>query len=35
VKSLRENNMDTGTMETLEEIIKIKRKDNIFWGTRA
>jgi translation initiation factor 5B len=35
VKDLRENNMDTGTMETLEEIIRIKRKDNIFWGTRA
>ncbi len=35
VKSLRENNMDSGTMETLEEIIKIKRKDNIFWGTKA
>ncbi|WP_393971918.1 translation initiation factor IF-2 [Oxyplasma meridianum] len=35
VKTLRENNMDTGTMETLEEIIKIKRKENIFWGTRA
>ena len=35
VKDLRENNMDTGTMETLEEIIRIKRKENIFWGTRA
>ncbi|MHB1471409.1 MAG: translation initiation factor IF-2 [Thermoplasmataceae archaeon] len=35
VKDLRENNMDTGTMETLEEIIRIKRKENMFWGTRA
>jgi translation initiation factor 5B len=35
VKDLRENNMDPGTMETLEEIIRIKRKENIFWGTRA
>ncbi|HKJ97030.1 MAG TPA: translation initiation factor IF-2 [Thermoplasmataceae archaeon] len=35
VKKLREHEMDPGTMETLEEIIKIKRKENIFWGTKA
>ncbi len=35
VKSLRENEMDEGTMQTLEEIIKIKRKENIFWGTKV
>jgi translation initiation factor 5B len=35
VKALRANALDEATMETLEEIIKIKRKDNIFWGTRA
>lgn len=35
VKNLRENSMDEGTMETLEEIIKIKRKENIFWGTKV
>ncbi len=35
VKKLRERALDEQTMETLEEIIKIKRKDNIFWGTRA
>ncbi len=35
VKSLRENEMDEGTMSTLEEIIKIKRKENMFWGTKV
>lgn len=35
VKALRANALDEATMETLEEIIKIKRKENIFWGTRA
>ena len=35
VKMLRENRLDNDTMATLEEIIKIKRKDNIFWGTRT
>ncbi len=35
VKKLREREMDPGTMETLEEIIKIKRKENIFWGTKV
>lgn len=35
VKTLREHEMDPGTMETLEEIIKIKRKENIFWGTKV
>ncbi|EQD27333.1 eukaryotic translation initiation factor 5B [mine drainage metagenome] len=35
VRELRKNNLDSSIMETLEEIIRIKRKDNIFWGTRA
>lgn len=35
VKMLRENPMDEATMQTLEEIIKIKRKESIFWGTRT
>lgn len=35
VKILRENRLDDETMETLEEIIRIKRKENIFWGTRT
>ena len=35
VKKLRERSLDEKTMETLEEIIKIKRKENIFWGTRV
>ncbi len=35
VRDLRKNNMDSDTMQTLEEIIKIKRKENIFWGTKA
>ena len=35
VKDLREHELDKNTMETLEEIIKIKRKENIFWGTRV
>lgn len=35
VKELREEKMDEETMLTLEEIIKIKRKDNMFWGTRT
>ena len=35
VRALRSNALDEATMGTLEEIIKIKRKDNIFWGTKA
>jgi translation initiation factor 5B len=35
VRELRKNNLDTSIMETLDEIIRIKRRDNIFWGTRA
>lgn len=35
VKDLREHELDKNTMETLEEIIKIKRKENIFWGTKV
>lgn len=35
VKELREEKMDEQTMLTLEEIIKIKRKENMFWGTRT
>ncbi|EQB69572.1 MAG: hypothetical protein AMDU5_GPLC00003G0122 [Thermoplasmatales archaeon Gpl] len=35
VKKLKERSLDEKTMETLEEIIKIKRKENIFWGTRV
>ena len=34
VKNLRSSSLDEDTMKTLEEIIKIKRKENIFWGTR-
>ncbi len=35
VKVLRLRPMDEATMRALEEIIKIKRKENKFWGTRA
>ncbi len=35
VKELREHKLDNETMMTLEEIIKIKRKENMFWGTRT
>lgn len=35
VKELRQNKLDEETMKTLEEIIKIKRKENIFWGTKV
>ena len=35
VKHVREMNLDSETLKTLEEIIKIKRKENMFWGTRA
>ena len=35
VKTLRGNSLDDETMKTLEEIIKIKRKENLFWGTRV
>ncbi len=35
VRSLRERNMDSETMATLDEIISIKRKQNMFWGTKA
>jgi translation initiation factor 5B len=35
VKVLRLKPMDEATMKTLEEIIKIKRKENKFWGTKA
>ncbi|MHB1506717.1 MAG: translation initiation factor IF-2 [Cuniculiplasma sp.] len=35
VKTLRGNSLDDETMKTLEEIIKIKKKENIFWGTRV
>ena len=35
VKELRESNADAATMIAMEETIKIKRKENIFWGTRA
>ena len=35
VKELREDNLDESTMITLEEIIRIKRKENIFWGTKT
>ena len=35
VKAVRSQNLDPGILETLEEIISIKRKENIFWGTRA
>lgn len=35
VKELRNNPLDQDTMATLDEIIKIKRKENIFWGTKS
>lgn len=35
VKELREGNVDAATLSAMDEIIKIKRKENIFWGTRA
>ncbi len=35
VRELRKNNLDPMIMETLEEIIQIKRKENKFWGTRT
>ena len=35
VREVRKGTMDEGIMETLEEIIRIKRKENMFWGTRA
>ncbi len=35
VREIRRGSLDEGIMETLEEIIKIKRRENIFWGTRA
>ncbi len=35
VKELRNNPLDADTMAVLDEIIKIKRKENIFWGTRS
>ncbi|WP_188680868.1 translation initiation factor IF-2 [Thermogymnomonas acidicola] len=35
VRELRARALDPETMKTLEEIIKIKRKENPFWGTRA
>ena len=35
VKELREDKLDENTMLTLEEIIKIKRKENMFWGTKT
>jgi translation initiation factor 5B len=35
VRNLRQNSLDPETMKTLDEIIRIKRKDNIFWGTKA
>ena len=35
VKELRDEKMDENTMLTLEEIIKIKRKENMFWGTKT
>ncbi|CAC12239.1 translation initiation factor IF-2 related protein [Thermoplasma acidophilum] len=35
VKELRRAPMEKEIMDTLEEIIRIKRKDNPFWGTRV
>ncbi|MEM0157540.1 MAG: translation initiation factor IF-2 [Thermoplasmataceae archaeon] len=35
VKELRNDPLDKDTMNTLDEIIQIKRKENIFWGTRT
>ncbi|MCL4328153.1 MAG: translation initiation factor IF-2 [Candidatus Thermoplasmatota archaeon] len=35
VRSLRAHSLDEETMKTMEEIISIKRKQNMFWGTKA
>ncbi|BAB59593.1 translation initiation factor IF2 [Thermoplasma volcanium GSS1] len=35
VKELRKAPMEKEIMDTLEEIIKIKRKENPFWGTKV
>ncbi|MGC8609448.1 MAG: translation initiation factor IF-2, partial [Thermoplasmata archaeon] len=35
VKDLKKNGLDENTMSTLEEIIRIKRIDNPFWGTKV
>ena len=35
VPILRKEKLDDDTMQALEEIINIKRKENKFWGTRA
>ncbi len=35
VKDLKKNPLDEGTMITLEEIIRIKRQENPFWGTKV
>ncbi|MEM3675863.1 MAG: translation initiation factor IF-2, partial [Thermoplasmataceae archaeon] len=35
VKELRDQKLDDAVMETLEEIIKIKRRENKFWGTKT
>ncbi|PYB67922.1 translation initiation factor IF-2 [Thermoplasma sp. Kam2015] len=35
VKELRKSPMEKDIMDTMEEIIKIKRKENPFWGTRV
>lgn len=35
VREIRKGDFDEGITDTLEEIIRIKRKENIFWGTRA
>lgn len=35
VREIRKGTLDDAIMEALEEIIRIKRKENIFWGTQA
>ncbi len=35
VKQIRDLELDQESLKTLEELIKIKRKENMFWGTRA
>ncbi len=35
VPILRKEKLDEDTMETLDEIIRIKQKENKFWGTRV
>lgn len=35
VKEIRQAQMDDSILDVLDEIIRIKRKEDLFWGTRA